>query len=119
MHIVSSNHYLSAQRLNSEFGNRWIALSQPTYSQIRHERVSIYLQKRNPYPVSPLAGRCKDHRIYKRWLWEQIKAGNTQVINSLRAIKEDTVFVDSYTDPKVSKATIICAAAKWLKSQPK
>ena len=102
--IVLCNNYLDPVRLNQKFGTNWQALNTPPKSP-------------NAYPVSPLAGPkyLRTPEQYKRWLWGQMQAGNKQILNLLRTVSDDTVFVDRTHKHTKSKAYVIWDAAAWLK----
>lgn len=100
----------SIQALNTAFGSCWMYVGREN--------------RRYKLPQSPLAnqfkakdfgGRGKTLPHYKRWLWEQIKADNKDVLNALTYIvKHPDIALVCWCKPGPCHIDIIQAAATWL-----
>jgi hypothetical protein len=111
-HVVNFKQYRSAAALNRAFGERWLYIGRAN----AHYRL----------PASPLAnpdrradyggrrGATLPH--YRRWLWDQIQAGNEAVIDALRAIDEETILV-CWCKPGPCHGDVVRRAAAWLRRQ--
>lgn len=52
---------------------------------------------------------------YRRWLWDRIKAQDTEVLAALRSLQEGDR-VGCWCLPEACHAEVIVAAARWLRS---
>jgi hypothetical protein len=112
--VVNFKEYGSVDALNQAFGDRW-----------------LYIGRANHYaglPESPLANpyKARDYGRggtlppgstlghYRRWLWQQIQAGDPAVLAALRAIDEQTVLV-CWCAPNPCHGDVIKAAIAWLR----
>jgi hypothetical protein len=106
--VINFKEYGSVDALNQAFGERW-----------------VYIGRANRYaglPESPLAnpykardyGRGGTLPYYRRWLWQRIQAGETAVLEALRAIDEQTVLV-CWCAPNPCHGDVVKAAAAWLR----
>lgn len=111
--VANFKDYGSIQALDQAFGDRW-----------------VYIGRKNCHaglPQSPLANPYKRQDFggqrgatlphYRRWLWQQIQAGNEAVLKALRAIDNQTVLV-CWCHPHPCHVQVVRAAAAWLRSQP-
>jgi hypothetical protein len=111
--VANFKDYGSVQALDQAFGDRW-----------------VYIGRKNSHaglPQSPLANPFKRSDFggqhgatlphYRRWLWQQMQAGNETVLKALRAIDDQTVLV-CWCHPQPCHGEVVKAAAEWLRSQP-
>jgi hypothetical protein len=72
----------------------------------------------NPYTVRDVAGEDRSIvlEMYKRWLWDKIKAGDAAVLNAMRKIRPETHLVCSCA-PRPCHADVICKAWAWLRDR--
>lgn len=76
----------------------------------------------NPFRMKNESERMEVISRYKKWLWQQMKAGNKQVMNALHEINsmEDehgTVYLLCWCKPKPCHGDVIVRACAWLRSQ--
>ena len=57
-------------------------------------------------------------KLFKQWLWGQMKAGNEDVLNELRKVEDHTVLV-CHCNGTTCHSFVVRKAAKWLKEQEK
>ena len=110
--IANFKHYGSLQSLNQAFGDQWLYIG-------RANRTAGLARSplANPFKVGVFGGRRgATLSYYRRWLWEQIQAGNMAVIEALQAIDDSTVLV-CWCVPGPCHGEVVKAAAAWLKGQ--
>jgi len=110
--VVNFKQYGSKDGLDEAFGDRWTYIGRAN----RHAGVA-QSPLANPFKVSDFGGRrgsTLGH--YPRWLWGRIRAGDTAVIDALRAIDENTVLV-CWCAPSPCHGEVVRAAAAWLHGQ--
>ena len=109
--IINFKQYGSAQALNQAFGDHWVYIGRAnSYAGLEQSPLA------NPFKVRDFGGRGKTLPHYRRWLWGRIQAGDTAVLNALKAINESTVLV-CYCKPGPCHGDVVKAAAEWLRSQ--
>jgi hypothetical protein len=110
--VVNFKQYGSVRALDRAFGPRW-----------------VYIGRANPradLPQSPLANPFKVKDFggkrgatlphYRRWLWQQIQAGNESVLAALRSITPKTTLV-CWCKPGPCHGDVVAAAAAWVQAQ--
>jgi hypothetical protein len=72
----------------------------------------------NPYALSDFPGsdRALVLEMYKRWLWDRIKAGDAKVLATMRRIRPETALVCSCA-PQSCHADVIVLAWEWLRKR--
>jgi hypothetical protein len=72
----------------------------------------------NPYSLDDFPGsdRTIVLEMYKRWLWDKIKAGDAAVLGAMRKIRPETHLVCSCY-PKTCHADVIVKAWDWLRER--
>ncbi len=82
-------------------------------------KTAVYVGRGHPLGNQFVIGRDGDRDAviekYRRWLWEQIKAENSVVVDALKALSEDSQLVCSCA-PKRCHAEIIRDAWNWMKA---
>jgi ribonuclease HI len=108
--VVNFKAYGSIARLDEAFGQRWRYIG-------RHNPAVGLAQSplANPF-VARVRGRGETLERYRTWLWQRIQAGDTAVLNALRAIDSETVLV-CYCHPAPCHGDVVLAAANWLRQQ--
>ena len=107
---VNFKQYGSKAALDRTFGGRWLYIGRAnSYAQLEASPLA------NPFTVSEY-GRGGTLPHYRRWLWEQIQAGNEEVLAALQSITDTTVLV-CWCSPLSCHGDIVKAAAAWLHSQ--
>lgn len=108
--VVNFKQYGSKVALDRAFGDRWLYIGRSNRNaQLEASALA------NPFKVSEY-GRGGTLSHYRRWLWEQIQAGNEDVLADLRSITDTTVLV-CWCDPLPCHGHVVKAAAAWLRSQ--
>lgn len=109
--IINFKQYGSIQALNQAFGDHWVYIGRAnSYAGFEQSPLA------NPFKVKDFGGRGKTLSHYRRWLWGRIQAGDTAVLDALKAINESTVLV-CYCKPGPCHGDVVKAAAEWLRSQ--
>lgn len=109
--VTNFKQYGSIQALNQTFGDHWVYIGRAnSYAGLPQSPLA------NPFKVKDFGGRGKTLPHYRRWLWGRIQAGDTAVLNALKAINESTVLV-CYCKPGPCHGDVVKAAAEWLRSQ--
>lgn len=109
--IINFKQYGSVQALNQTFGDHWVYIGRAnSYAELAQSPLA------NPFKVKDFGGRGKTLPHYRRWLWGRIQAGDTAVLDALKAINESTVLV-CYCKPGPCHGDVVKAAAEWLCSQ--
>lgn len=115
--IINFKQYGSIQALNQAFGDRWVYIGRAnSYAGLAQSPLA------NPFKLKDFGGRGKTlppgstlgH--YRLWLWARIQAGDTAVLEALRAIDDRTVLV-CYCKPGPCHGDVVKAAAAWLRTQ--
>jgi hypothetical protein len=110
--VVNFKQHGSIEALDGAFGNRWTYIGRAnSYAGLKSSPLA------NPFKVRDF-GRQRGATLghYRRWLWSRIRAGDTAVIEALRAIDDSTVLV-CWCSPGPCHAEVIIAAAAWLQVQ--
>jgi hypothetical protein len=108
--VVNFKQYGSKATLDRAFGGRWLYIGRANgYAQLEASPLA------NPFKVRDY-GRGATLPHYRRWLWEQIQAGNQDVLVALRSITPESVLV-CYCKPLPCHGDIVKAAAAWLRDQ--
>jgi len=108
--VANFKHYGSKAALDRAFGDCWLYIGRANgHAQLEASPLA------NPFKVSEY-GRGGTLGHYRRWLWGRIQAGDTAVIEALRAIDETTVLV-CWCVPGPCHAEVVLAAAAWLHGQ--
>jgi hypothetical protein len=108
--VVNFKQYGSKAALDRAFGDRWTYIGRANgYAQLDASPLA------NPFKVSGY-GRGGTLPHYRRWMWEQIQAGNEEVLVALQSITDTTVLV-CWCSPLPCHGHIVKAAAAWLRSQ--
>jgi hypothetical protein len=109
--IINFKQYGSIQALNQAFGDHWVYIGRAnSYAGLAQSPLA------NPFKVKDFGGRGKTLPHYRRWLWGRIQAGDTAVLDALKAIDESTVLV-CYCKPGPCHGDVVKAAVEWLCSQ--
>lgn len=117
MHAVNFTHYGSVDALNDAFGDRWIYVGRGNRRLgLKHSVVANRYSHKAHANAIQTDTRDKAVEMFRRWLWQEIQAGNEQVLQVLRDIDEDTVLV-CWCKPKACHTDVLIAAAKWLQEQ--
>jgi hypothetical protein len=108
--IINFKQHGSIQALNQAFGDRWVYIGRANnYAGLPQSPLA------NPFKVKDFGGRGKTLPHYRLWLWERIQAGDTAVLDALRAIDESSVLV-CYCKPGPCHGDVVKAAAAWLRT---
>jgi hypothetical protein len=110
--VVSFKTYGSVPALDQAFGDRWTYIGRAN----RHAGLAGS-PLANPFKIGDFGGqRGATLPSYRRWLWSRIQAGDTAVIEALRAIDETSVLV-CWCAPSPCHGEVVKVAAAWLRSQ--
>lgn len=108
--ITNFKRYGSIWALNQAFGDRWAYIGRAnSYAGLPQSPLA------NPFRVKDFGGRGKTLPHYRYWLWERIQAGDTAVLEALRAIDESSVLV-CYCKPGPCHGDVVKAEASWLRT---
>lgn len=110
--VVNFKQYGSIEGLDEIFGDRWTYIGRANvYAGLPRSPLA------NPFKVGDFGGRQgATLSRYRRWLWGRIRAGDTAVIEALRAINETAVLV-CWCAPAPCHGEVVRAAAAWLHGQ--
>ena len=68
----------------------------------------------NPFKIGRDGTREEVIQKYRRWLWEQIKAGNAEVIAELKRIGLSKADVVCWCAPLPCHGEVVLKAARWV-----
>ncbi len=110
--VVSFRQYGSVGALNRSFGNSWLYIGRANPgAQLEASPLA------NPYRPRDFGGeRGTTLSHYRRWLWQQIQAGNQEVLRALAAVNKETVLV-CYCAPGPCHGDVVRVAAAWLRER--
>ena len=110
--VVNFRQYGSVAALDRAFSNRWLYIGRTNPgAQLAASPLA------NPYRPCDFGGeRGATLPHYRRWLWQQIQAGNQAVLQALGAVSEANVFV-CYCAPGPCHGEVVRAAAAWLRER--
>ena len=110
--VVNFKQYGTVRALDRAFGPRWLYIGR---SNPRAGLVQSPLA--NPFKVKDFGGQpgaTLPH--YRRWLWQQIQAGDVAVLAALQSITPKTTLV-CWCKPGPCHGDVVQAAAAWLQGQ--
>lgn len=109
--IVNFKQYGSIPALNQAFGDHWVYIGRAnSYAGLTQSPLA------NPFKAKDFGGRGQTLPHYRRWLWEHIQAGDTAVLDALKAIDAQTVLV-CWCKPGPCHGDVVKAAAAWVQAQ--
>jgi hypothetical protein len=114
---VNARDYKNAKQLDETFKSSWMYVGRGQHKKGLKRSVLANQWSSRPWAKAIIV-KDKETAVanFKRWLWQEMKRGNKEVLDELRNVKAHTVMV-CHCDDDVCHSKVVWKAAKWLREQ--